>query len=123
MNDARLGIVRLEWSGQQVPLRFTWAAIDQLGADAIGERMKLALTGEPGARLALAELLNVASAGSITTEAAMAEVGLPGNAFSAIFEAWSLATRRPAGAQPGNPRMNRLSTWWKRLWRQPKHTA
>jgi hypothetical protein len=65
----------------------------------------------------------VSSAGSITTEAAMAEVGLPGQAFSAVFEAWSLATRRPAGAQPGNPRMIRLSTWWKRLLRRPKPTA
>lgn len=123
MNDARLGIVRLEWSGQQVPLRFTWAAIDQLGADAIAERMKLALTGEPGARLALAELLDVASAGVIKTEDAMTEVGLPGHAFNAVFGAWSLATRRPAGTQPGNPRMIRLSTWWKRLLRRPKPTA
>lgn len=119
MNDERLGIVRLPWHGETIPLSFTWAAIDQLGSSGVAERLRLALTTEPGARLALAELLAAASHGALSTDAVMAEVGTPTEAFAAVLEAWALAVRRPAGARPANPQLpSPLKTWWATLWKK-----
>lgn len=115
MNDERMGIVRLDYEGRTVPLRFTWRAIDTLGRVGIGELLDKAGSGQPGDMMATAQLLEAASGGEISVDEAMNSAMPFAPVYVALLKAWSLAARQPQGATPGNP-LNRLWTSSKRLW-------
>lgn len=115
MNDERLGIVRFDYEGRTVALRFTWRAIDALGRVGVGELLDKAGSGQPGDMAATAQLLEVASAGQIKADGLMDGAAPFAGAYVALLKAWSLAARQPTGTVPGNP-LSRLWTSLKRLW-------
>ncbi len=116
MSDDRLGIVRLDYEGRAVPLRFTWRAIDRLGRSGVAELLERAGSGQPGDMDALAQLLEASSDGVITADELMSG-SMPFNeCFVALLKAWALAARRPAEATEGKlMRLLRL-TWLRKRW-------
>lgn len=126
MNDARLGIVRLELpDGRSIPLQLTYERLDARGHDWMLEQLKSVQKGRTASSTALAELVEVLSGGEITasafTAAPMAEYPLA-STLKAIWATWELAQYgpggRPATEGAANPRKPR-QTWWKRLTGQP----
>lgn len=119
MNDARLGIVRLELpDGRSVPLQLTYERLDARGHDWMLEQLKSVQKGRAASSTALAELVDVLSGGEITasafTAAPMAEYPLA-TTLKAIWATWELAQYGPAGrpASDGaaNPRKPRQTLW------------
>lgn len=117
--DERRGIVRLAYQGEDVPIRFTWAAIDGLGRAGVADMIERAGSGRPGDMAALASLLEAGSAGRIKASALMDDDALPfTDGYVAVIRAWTAAARRPSGVErAGNP-LNRLWTSLKTLWRR-----
>lgn len=123
MNDARLGIVRLPLpDGREVALCLTFTALDALGHDGLLERFKLLQKGRAGAQTAMAELLEVMSAGAVSKtdvmEAPVAAFPLT-PCMRALWAAWELAQYGPSGrsaeAGPENPLRSRRRTLWSML--------
>ena len=122
MNDARLGIVRLDLpDGRAVALQLTHAALDAKGHAWVIEQFKVLQKGQPGEASALAGLLSVLSSGAISEEdvrSAPPAVYPLNPCTAACWEAWQQGQHGPSGrpAEEGtaNPR-SRRPTLWKRL--------
>jgi len=121
--DERLGIVRLPLpDGRSVPLQLTYAALDAKGHDWLLEQFKAMQKGKPGASLAMAEALEIMSAGQLKAAdvmaAPMAEYPMA-ECLRSCWRAWELAQHgpsgRPAADGPENPRLSPRKTWWGRI--------
>jgi hypothetical protein len=123
VSDERLGIVPLSMpDGRTVPLRFTWRAIDTLGAARVGELLEAAGSGRPGDMTALAALVEAASGGKVSVDDLMnGQAPAFGPCYLAVLTAWAGATRVPQGEDgdkaDANP-LQRLLTWSSGLWRR-----
>lgn len=127
MSDQRLGIVPLVLAdGRTVDLRFTWRALDTIGAAGVVDMINKATSGDPGDMSALAILVSTASGGAVTADELM-DGGAPKfeDAMWAVAKAYKLATRRPADEEAGEAAANplkrlwtSLSGLWGRIWRQ-----
>lgn len=122
MNDAREGIVRLELpDGRTLPLSVTYERLDQHGHGWVIERLELLQKAKAGANRAVADLLDLFSAGALSADDIMASpvTDYPlGPCTRAIWSAWELAFHGPAG-RPGTDAapdpQKRRPTPWKRL--------
>lgn len=121
--DERLGIVRLILpDGRAIPLQLTYAALDAKGHDWLLEQFKAMQKGRSGASTALAEALEVMSAGEIKAvdvlAAPMATYPLA-HCLKASWKAWELAQYGPAGrsveADTDNPQKSARPTWSRRI--------
>lgn len=121
--DERLGIVRLPLpDGRSVPLQLTYAALDAKGHDWLLDQFKAMQKGKPGASLAMAEALEIMSAGQLKVAdvmaAPMAEYPMA-ECLRSCWRAWELAQHGPSGrpAEDGseNPRLSPRKTWWGRI--------
>lgn len=127
MNDAREGIVPLNLpDGRAVPLQLTYAALDAKGHDWLLEQFKTMQKGRSGGSTALAEALEVMSAGQIKAAdvlaAPMAAYPLA-VCLKAVWTAWELAQYGPQGrsveADTANPPKSARPTWLRRIfWRR-----
>lgn len=120
MASPRDGTVLLSMpDGRAVPLRFTWRAIDMVGAGGVGELIDKAGSGQPGDMTALATLVQAATNGQIKVEDLLDGDAPPFSAtYVLIVAAWTEAMRKPqgeGGAAGANP-LTRLLTSLKRLW-------
>ena len=122
-NDAREGIVRLPLpDGRAVPLQLTYAALDAKGHDWLLEQFKIMQKGRSGGSTALAEALEVMSAGQIKAAdvmaAPMATYPLA-HCLKACWQAWELAQHGPQGrsveADSENPQKSARPTWLRRI--------
>ncbi|GAA0766138.1 hypothetical protein [Brevundimonas olei] len=121
--DERLGIVRLPLpDGRAIPLQLTYAALDAKGHDWLLDQFKAMQKGKPGASLAMAEVLEIMSAGKLKAAdvmaAPMAEYPMA-ECLRSCWRAWELAQHGPSGrpAADGseNPRLSPRKTWWGRI--------
>lgn len=121
--DERLGIVRLPLpDGRAIPLQLTYAALDAKGHDWLLDQFKAMQKGKPGASLAMAEALEIMSAGQLKAAdvmaAPMAEYPMA-ECLRSCWRAWELAQHGPSGrpAEDGaeNPRPSPRRTWWGRI--------
>lgn len=121
--DERLGIVRLPLpDGRAVPLQLTYAAMDAKGHDWLLEQFKAIQKGRAGSSTAMAEALEVLSAGEIQAvdvlAAPMAAYPLAA-CLKASWQAWELAQYGPQGrsveADPENPPKSARPTWLRRI--------
>lgn len=121
--DERLGIVRLPLpDGRTVALQLTYAALDAKGHDWLLEQFKAMQKGRSGGSTALAEALEVISAGQIKAvdvlAAPMATYPLA-HCLKACWQAWELAQYGPAGrsveADTANPRKSARPMWLRRI--------
>lgn len=110
-----LPVIRV--SGRDVPLVFTGFAVDPFGSRRLMDLLVAANDGEPGCARALAELLEVASAGWVRAEDVVAgRVVVPyAVALAALVIAWNSFRK---GAPPAEPQR-----WWERLFRLPLRSA
>lgn len=110
-----LPVVRI--SGRSVPLVFTWFGVSPFGSRRIHDLLVAATDGQPGCGRALAELLEVASAGWIRAEDVMSgRVRVPyAEALSALSIAWASLRRGAPKAQPQG--------WWERALKRPLRIA
>lgn len=123
MNDPREGIVSLNLpDGRTIPLQLTYAALDAKGHDWLLEQFKAMQKGRSGGSTALAEALEVMSAGQIKAadvlSAPMAAYPLA-VCLKAVWAAWELAQYGPQGrsveADTANPRKSARPTWLRRI--------
>lgn len=121
--DERLGIVRLPLpDGRAIPLQLTYAALDAKGHDWLLDQFKAMQKGKPGASLAMAEALEIMSAGQLKAAdvmaAPMAEYPMA-ECLRSCWRAWELAQHgssgRPAEDGSENPRLSPRKTWWGRI--------
>lgn len=121
--DERLGIVRLPLpDGRAIPLQLTYAALDAKGHDWLLDQFKAMQKGKPGASLAMAEALEIMSAGQLKAAdmmaAPIAEYPMA-ECLRSCWRAWELAQHGPSGrpAADGaeNPRQSPAKTWWGRI--------
>lgn len=120
MNDARLGIVRLEYAGRTIPLRFTWGRIDSVGRNGLTELLQKADSGDAGGLQALADLIEIGSGQALSAAEIMADPPAYTVAYEAVVGAWLLAlygpSREPEASSANPP--NRLRTLFSRVFRR-----
>lgn len=115
MNDAREGIVRLELpDGRTLPLSVTYERLDQHGHGWVIERLEMLQKAKAGANRAVADLLELFTAGVLTADEIMAAPVTDhplGPCTRAIWSAWELAFHGPAGRSgaeaPSDPQKRR----------------
>lgn len=123
MSDAREGIVRLDLpDGRSIPLQMSYAAMDVRGHGWVIEQLETLQRAKAGSTRAIADLLEVFSAGEIVSEQVMAGSAATypiGPCTRAIWSAWGLAFHGPAGrpAEDSEPDPQKAAppTWWRRL--------
>ncbi|WP_336975936.1 hypothetical protein [Brevundimonas nasdae] len=106
-----LPVVRI--GRRDVPLVFTWFAVNPYGSSHVHSLLVTATEGQPGCARALAELVEVGSGGWIRAEDVMAgRVLVPyAIALSALSTAWNSYRQGASEPQP--------QRWWERVMRRP----
>lgn len=121
MSDAYLGIVRLPWAGDTIPLQFTLRRVAEWGRAGLIDKLTLIAEGGEGDGEALADLLELASGGEIVASDVIdTTIGMD-RAVVALHAAWALARFGPSGKpedeRAENP-LQRLQTSFVMLWRR-----
>lgn len=88
-----------------VPLRFTWAALDSVGATGMAAALERARSPEPGAFDVLADLIVTAAGGAVDKSQVLATSPPYAEALTAVVTAYLHAMQ---GAPERRP-------WWRRV--------